>query len=292
MKYTLFTLLPNIFESFLQTSLVGRAISQEIISVNTVNWRNKYGIGGYKQIDDKPYGGGSGMVLQPDPIYNALVDENFLSPLFVKPRENIVHSRMFPNNEDFLQYLHTNPNHRKVTISLTPRGFPLNQNVSQWLSTCFDEIAILCGRYEGFDARVSECVDLELSLGDFVLNGGEVAAMALVESVSRLLPGFVTKTTSVEHESFSPLLNLYSEQEEYVVGKKNIFVYSKTAIDKVQIRQNTPLFDNTHWKTNILPRVEHPQYTRPESWMGYTVPQVLIEGNHKHIQNYRKNWYL
>lgn len=288
MHYTVFTLQPNIFDSFLSNSLIARGISNNIISVNRVNWREKYGIGGYKQIDDKPFGGGHGMVLQPDPIFQALNDANLVSTLYEKSNKIINHNRIVPNNSNFYQNWQSNEKKvGKVTISLTPRGFPINQQLVEWLSSNFYELGILCGRYEGFDHRINEFVDLELSLGDFVLNGGEVAAMALIESVSRLLPGFVTKSENVMHDSFSSQLNHYVEQEEYVIGKNKFQNYERIPKNNT----NLQLFDDNKWKTNVLTKIEHPQYSRPEIWNNLQVPEILLSGNHKKIQNWRLNWW-
>jgi tRNA (guanine37-N1)-methyltransferase len=288
MRFNIFTIQPAIFDSFLTNSLIARGIAQDIIDINRINWRDQFGVGGYKQIDDKPFGGGSGMVLQPDPIYNALLDQNMISQLY-KKHENITpHSKTIPNNSKFFNLWQQNPQStKKVTISLTPRGFPINQQIVEWVAGNFDEVGILCGRYEGFDHRVNELVDLELSLGDFVLNGGEVAAMALIEATSRLLPGFVTKSENVMHDSFSSELNYYREQEEYSIGKKKI-LSEKT--QQVTVKPKT-LFEDNLWLKNILPYIEHPQYSRPEIWENMQVPEVLLSGNHKDIQAWRLNWW-
>ena len=288
MNYTVFTLLPDIFDSFLSNSLIARGVSNHIIKVNRINWRENYGIGCYKQIDDKPFGGGHGMVLQPDHIFNALTDTNLISTLYKKSNQIIIHDRISPNNSNFYQNWKLNKkNIRKVTVSLTPRGFPINQQIIEWLSYNFDEIGILCGRYEGFDSRVGELVDLEVSLGNFVLNGGEVGAMALIEGISRLLPGFVTKSENVMHDSFSSGLNQYQEQQEYVIGKRKLL----QKLDKIEVHQSIDLFSDNDWKSSVLPKIEHPQYSRPEIWNNIQVPEVLVGGNHKKIQDWRLNWW-
>jgi tRNA (guanine37-N1)-methyltransferase len=280
-SYNIFSLHPNIFSSFFENSLIARGVAQEIITYQLINWREQHGLGNYKQVDDRPYGGGSGMVLQPEPIYQSLLEHNSVSPLFEPSATPSDHISYTPPNSRFVDYLAQNPEHKRVTISMTPRGYPLTQDICQWL-TRFETISILCGRYEGFDARVTETVDLELSLGSFVLNGGEVAAMSLIEAVSRLLPDFVTKEGSVMHDSFSASLNSYKEYEEYLPNP---------SIALTQKEPNSHLFDENLWIQNILPHLEHPQYTRPQTWMNYSVPQVLLEGNHAHIDTWRKKWY-
>jgi tRNA G37 N-methylase TrmD len=176
---------------------------------------------------------------------------------------------------------------------LTPRGFGFNQQISQWLASNFQTINLLCGRYEGFDSRVSEIVDLEISLGDFVLNGGEVAAMCLIESISRLLPGFITKENNYQHESFSTRPNFYPENEEFVVGSRNLKVQAKNTsisnLNQVKIVDKN-LFSNKLWAQNLA-KIEHPQYAKPLNWQNWCVPEFLTEGNHKQIQNWKDSWY-
>jgi tRNA (guanine37-N1)-methyltransferase len=269
MQFRIFTLYPQIFESFVNTSLIARGVSKDIIKFELVNWRTDFGTGVHKQVDDKPFGGGSGMVLLCDPIYQALIKHNALG-VFSDNKKDI-----FPNNSKFYNYTKTNKK-QKATIMLTPRGHKINQEVFEYLAE-FEELNILCGRFEGFDERVSDLVDLELSIGDFVINGGEVAAMVLVEGVSRLIPEFITKSSSVEHDSFSSGLNYYGEQSEYSKMKKTP-------------NENKVLFNDDEWKLNIA-KYEHPIYTRPQDWRGNTVPEFIVNGNHALIQNWKLNWY-
>jgi len=283
MKFDIFTLHPNIFDSFFSESLIARALSKSIIQESRHNFRD-FGIGNYKAVDDRPFGGGSGMVIRPEPIYENLNQANLVSTLF-KDVPNSDSESFLPNNSAFEDGIKSGLITKKTaTIMLTPRGYPLNQQICEWLASDFDKIGLLCGRYEGFDARINEAVDLEISLGDFVLNGGEVAAMALIESVSRLLPDFITKENSVLHDSFSSSLNNYRELEEYIVGKNK---YKKTEnLDKVF---NKKLFNDKYWLEYIAPKIEHPQYTRPEEWKGRKVPEILTSGDHKKVDIWRKN---
>jgi len=305
MKFKIFTLYPQLFENFLSTSLIARAVSQDILNFELINWRN-FGSGNYKQIDDKPFGGGSGMVLQVEPMFKALLAHNCLSDFtlqklqkikrnvskknldwqnsdsqtleitkneknknneiintilqknkILENKQNIpnlkfnssiltnnfgfLQAQILPNNADFYNW-QKNENRKdketttlsklgqkenfqtkklkKAVIMLTPRGFSLNQKICHWLSS-FDEITLLCGRFEGFDNRVNSLVDLEISIGDFVTNGGEIPSMCLVEAVGRLVDGFITKATSHEHDSFGVKLNEYNEQKKFVIGKEN-----------------------------------------------------------------------
>jgi len=291
MLYRIFTLHPNILSSFLSESLVARALAKEIIQVELVNWREGFGIGNYKQVDDRPFGGGSGMVLKPEPIFKALKSFEAQQNIYPKKVSNNTYSRVIPNNSRFYE-LQQKLNLKKATIMLTPRGFSLDQKIVSWLSG-FEELNILCGRYEGFDARVSDSVDLEISIGSFVLNGGEVPAMSLIESISRLLPDFVTKETSVSHDSFSKNLNIYSENASFLRAKNTL--KSISDIDnlesKTRVLENINLFNDQKWMKEILPYIEHPQFTRPEVWNDLSVPKILLSGDHKKIQNWQKNWY-
>jgi len=289
MNFNILTLYPQIFNSFLETSLIARGISKKVIKVETINWREKYGAKNHKQVDDKPFGGGSSMVLQAEPVFQALRDLDSISPLYKKPTIETEHKRIIPPNSAFEKFKKFNPDQKKVTISLTPRGFPINQKIVEWLAEDFQEMTILCGRFEGFDSRVTEMVDLELSLGNFVLNGGEVAAMGLIEAVSRLKPGFIVKDTSALHDSFSSELNFYSEQSEFMnsahTAKKDKIRFESKKKDS-QI-----LFNDESWIKEILPKIEHPQYTRPEIWNNLKVPALILSGNHREIQKWRMNWY-
>ncbi len=169
------TLFPDIFQSFIQASLLGQAVRDGLVSFHFENPRD-YGLGRHKSVDDTPYGGGSGMVLRVDVLVATL--EALEARLGERPRR----------------------------ILLTPGGAPFRQADARRLSL-ESSITFICGRYEGFDARIEAHVDEELSLGDFVLCGGEVAAMAISEAVVRLRPGVLGNELSVVEESYGgPLL--------------------------------------------------------------------------------------
>lgn len=166
MKVNLVTIFPEFFASPLETSLVGKAIADGTLEV-VIHDLRQHGKGVHRQVDDAPFGGGAGMVMMIEPLADAL------DPL-----------------------AHT---HR---VLLTPAGAPLTQEtLDRWSE--LDELTLVCGRYEGVDERVAEhLVDEEVSLGDYVLLGGEIGAMAIIEGVTRLLPGVVGNPSSVETESF------------------------------------------------------------------------------------------
>ncbi len=378
MKFKIFTLHPDIFSSFVANSLIARAISKQIIEIKTIDWRQDFGIGKYKQVDDKPFGGGSGMVLMADPIVNCMIAEkcfdnsilnngkinvSCISDKVVEGdrycgdkmvavtksynNQNTTTSQLdlrLPNNHKFYEQIYSGKfQTQKVNILMTPRGYPMTQQTVEWLAKDFEEINILCGRYEGFDTRINDHIDLELSIGSFVLNGGEVASMCLVEAVSRLVPDFITKNTSVLHDSFSSGLNNYNEfefenskpqyQKTLEKSKNNNSSISTcepkkfsllngikgadevvSLIDNPAPRGNSKtvyaaisqsykkqsyrnLFDKNNWLQNILPYIEHPQYTRPNIWQDpitnqqKKVPEVLLSGDHAKIQKWRVRWW-
>ena len=167
-RFDLLTLFPGLFEGFLQESLIGKAIANDKLAIALHNWRD-HATDRHSTVDDAPFGGGAGMVLKPDPIVACLAEVRRAAP-----------------------------QHR--VVMLTPAGTPFSQAMARrWSAE--PGLVLLCGRYEGFDARVEQYVDEQVSIGDYVLNGGEVAAMAIVEAVARLLPGVVGNTESVQYES-------------------------------------------------------------------------------------------
>lgn len=169
-RFEVLTLFPSIFEGFLQESLLGRARARGLLAIALHDWR-RFADNVHGRVDDAPFGGGAGMVLQPGPITRQLSE--------------------IPDGPD------GRPLRR---LLLTPAGRPLDQAAARrWAE--LPGITMICGRYEGFDARIEHSVDEQVSLGDFVLNGGEVAAMAVIEAVARLLPGMVGNAASLQEES-------------------------------------------------------------------------------------------
>lgn len=172
MEFHIISLFPEMFESPLSGGILGRAIRQGLVTVRLHGLR-EHGLGNYRQVDDTPYGGGSGMVMRPEPIAAALdgvMSETHL-PLW--------------------------------RVLLTPQGELLNQSIVQELAAHKPGLVLIAGRYEGVDERIRTLVDQELSIGDYVLSGGEVAAMVIIEAVARLIPGVLGNPQSVEEESFA-----------------------------------------------------------------------------------------
>lgn len=217
MQFDIITIFPNIFDSYLNESILKRAQKKGLIKIKIHNLRD-YTSDKRRTVDDRPYGGGPGMLLKVEPIYKALQS--------LKSKSKI--------------------------ILLDPAGKKFNQKMAKQLSK-LDRLILICGRYEGFDERVKKFVDENVSIGDYVLSGGELPAMVITEAVSRLIPGVIGKTESLKEETFSELINL-----------------------------------KTYKLKNYI---EYPQYTRPEIFtLGkkkLKVPQVLLSGDHKKIWEWK-----
>lgn len=180
MNFEVITLFPEIFEAFKNTSIIKRAQEKGKIAINLHNLRN-FGIGKRKQVDDRPYGGGAGMVLRVDVLDKVLA----ATKSKVKDQKSKV-------------------------ILLTPQGKLFNQKITRRLSK-YQSLILVCGHYEGFDERVRNLADKEISIGDYVLTGGELPAMVVIEAVSRLIPGVLGKDESSLDESFSKDLLEYPQ---------------------------------------------------------------------------------
>ena len=176
MRFDIMTLFPALIESVLSESIIGRAAKAGIIDIHAYNIRD-YSKDKHRRVDDTPYGGGKGMLMSPVPIYDCYTD-------VVDPEKN--------------------PSVHKRVIYMSPQGTVLTQAKAKELSENYDNIILLCGHYEGVDQRIiDEIVDEEISIGDYVLTGGEIPACILVDAVSRLLPGVLSDAECYEKESFS-----------------------------------------------------------------------------------------
>jgi tRNA (guanine37-N1)-methyltransferase len=171
MEFHVITLFPEMFESPFRTGMIGRAIEQRLIALKTHALR-EYGLGNYRQVDDAPYGGGSGMVMRPEPIAAAIDAVNAERPGLWR-------------------------------ILMTPQGEVFDQSLARELAKRERGLMIIAGRYEGIDERVRSMVDQEISIGDYVLSGGEIPAMAVIEAVGRLIPGVLGNPESLDEESFA-----------------------------------------------------------------------------------------
>ena len=206
MIFDVLTLFPEMIESCCSYSILKRAVDKDILSVNTINPRD-YTLDRHKKVDDTPYGGGAGMVLMAQPYVDAY--------------ESIA------------------KNENSVTVMLSPQGEPLTDSLVNDLAK-YEQIVMLCGHYEGFDERIREIIKpKEISIGDFVLTGGELPALCLIDAVSRKIEGTLGKIESADEDSFSNGL------------------------------------------------IEYPHYTKPRDFRGLKVPEVLLNGNHKEIKEFR-----
>jgi len=172
MKIDILTLFPEMFESPFNYSMVKRAIEDDHVDINPVNFR-QYGLGKHQKVDDSPYGGGAGMLLKPEPIFEAMDD--------IEEQD---------------------PQTNKRVILMDPAGKPFDQAMAEDFSK-EDHLVFICGHYEGYDERIRTLVTDEVSLGDYVLTGGELAAMVMVDATVRLLPGVVGNESSIVEDSHS-----------------------------------------------------------------------------------------
>ena len=205
MKIDILTIFPNMFDGFINESIIKRAISSKKVEVNIIDFR-EYSSLNNKQVDDTIYGGGAGMLLMCDPIFKAIDD--------IKTDGSYI-------------------------IIMSPEGNIYNQKKAMEYSK-HKHLIIICGHYEGFDERIKTLADEIISVGEFVLTGGEIPSMLIADSIIRLLPGVINKE-SLESESFN---------DEYY---------------------------------------DYPVYTKPAIYKGMEVPEVLLSGNHKKIEEWRKN---
>ena len=211
MRIDIMTLFPDTMNAVLHESILGRAAKKGIIEVNCVQIRD-YTENKQCQVDDYPYGGGWGCVMMAQPLKSCLDD-----------------------------VMSTAKDRKSRVIYMSPQGKPYDQQTARRLRDEYDHLVLVCGHYEGIDERfIEQCVDEEISIGDFVLTGGEIAAMAVADSVCRLVPGVLS-------------------DEDCFTGE-------------------------SHWD-GVL---EYPQYTRPEVWEGRAVPEVLLQGNHAAVDEWRR----
>jgi len=237
MKFNIITIFPKIFDSYFNESIIARARKKKLIEINIHNLRD-YTSDKHKTVDDTPYGGGVGMVLKIEPIYKALI--KIISKNKLKCFKNRI------KNQELRIKRKLNKNNKTKIILLSAKGKKFDQAMAKRFSK-LDRLILICGRYEGVDERAAKYLaDEEISIGDYVLTGGEIPAMVVVDAVSRLIEGVVGKKESIEDESFS--------RKGYL---------------------------------------EYPHYTRPEIFSpdkktNWKVPDVLLSGNHKKIQEWRK----
>ncbi len=239
MQFNIITIFPRIFDSYFNESILARARKEKLIEINTHDLRD-YTSDKHKTVDDTPYGGGAGMVLKVGPIYEALVK--------IVGRNKLKYFKDRIRNQESGIRKNLDKNSKTKIILLSAKGKKFDQAMAKRFSK-LDELVLICGRYEGVDERVvKNLADEEVSVGDYILTGGEIPAMIVVDSVSRLIKGVVGNEESIKDESFS--------------------------------------------KRGYL---EYPHYTRPENFSpnkktNWKVPDVLLSGNHKKIQEWRERY--
>jgi tRNA (guanine37-N1)-methyltransferase len=184
MEFHVLTIFPEMFNGFLNESILKKAQGKGVIKIVLHDIR-KYSTDKHHKVDDTPYGGGAGMVFTPQPLFDCIEDVKKMAP-------------------------------KAPVIYMTPKGKRLKQTDVESLSTKFTQLILLCGHYEGIDQRViDKLVDMEISIGDYVLSGGEIAAMAVIDAVSRLVPGAIGREASHEEETFSKKLGRKKEYPHY-----------------------------------------------------------------------------
>ena len=207
MRFNILTIFPEVIEPYCTASIIGRARKKKLLDIKAVNIRD-YSADKHRKVDDEPFGGGPGMVMTAQPIYDCLAALKL-------------------------------PKKRRVILT-SPQGRPFTQALAKELAR-EKNITIICGHYEGIDERIMPLVTDEISIGDYVLTGGELPALVIIDSIARMLPGVVGKEESIISETF---------------------------------------FDGISF--------DHPHYTRPADFRGMKAPEVLLNGNHKAITEWRK----
>ena len=202
MHFYIMTLFPEMVMQGLNTSIIGRAMDKGILSIDAVNIRD-YAFNKHNSVDDYPYGGGAGMLMQAEPVYQAY---KAVEEMLISRRGNVCQEERIPDREE------ENPRETKKprVIYLSPQGRTFNQGMAAELAK-EQELIFLCGHYEGIDERVVEIVTDYVSIGDYILTGGELPAMIMVDAISRLVPGVLHNDVSAEFESFQDNLLEYPQ---------------------------------------------------------------------------------
>jgi len=237
MKADIVTIFPGFFQGPLDHGITRRACEMGLAKIEVHDLR-QFTHDRHRTVDDRPFGGGEGMVLKPEPIFDCL------QPLGLASREQRVDGTA-----------------KQSVILLSAQGERFTQRIAAELAT-LDRLVLICGRYEGVDERVADFIaDRELSIGDYVLSGGELGAAVIIEAVTRLLPGAVGNEASTRQESFSG----HVESEAPAAA------------------------DSTCGSGGLL---DYPHYTRPADFCGMPVPEVLLNGNHQEIRRWRREQAL
>ena len=277
MQFDIITIFPKIFDSYFNESILARAQKKKLIKIQAHNLR-QWAPGMHKKVDDSPYGGGPGMVMKVDVIFKAV---EFL--LGVRP---CIKYGASPLGRDRSPAKAGSPKRRVILFSA--KGKTFTQADARRLAK-YDQLIMICGRYEGVDERVAEHIaDEEVSVGNFVLTGGEIPAMIVIDAVSRLVQGVLGKKESLCEESFSenlptPLCVRGAEERNRMSGASVSAPLVKGGaggLKKATDKLKTDKLKNCY--------LEYPQYTRPEKFKGWKAPEVLLGGNHAEIKKWRE----
>jgi tRNA (guanine37-N1)-methyltransferase len=237
MRFDILTIFPEFFTSIFQHGVVKRAQANSLVTIASHDLRS-FTHDRHRTVDDRPFGGGEGMVLKPEPIAEALASLS-VGPKQMRKKESV--------------------------ILLSAQGAPFTQSIARELSQ-LDRLVLICGRYEGVDERVNELFcDREISIGDYVLSGGELGAAVIIDATMRLLPGVLGNEASSEYESF---------------GRSDADLKPEPSSE-----QHRPVPRSIHGSGGLL---DYPHYTRPVEFQGLTVPEVLAGGNHEQIRRWRR----
>jgi tRNA (guanine37-N1)-methyltransferase len=241
MKTDIVTIFPDFFRGPLDHGITRRAREMRLATIEVHDLR-QFAHDKHRTVDDRPFGGGEGMVLKPEPLFECI------ESLHLASREDRLSSRV-----------------KQSVILLSAQGERFSQTIAAELAQ-LERLVVICGRYEGVDERVADFLaDRELSIGDYILSGGEIAAAVVVEAVTRLLPGAVGNQASTRQESFT------AQVEELGMAAEN----------------GGP--DSTCGSGGLL---DYPHYTRPADFRGMPVPEVLVNGNHQQIRHWRREQAL
>ena len=258
MRFDVLTLFPELIQSYCNTSILANAQKSKVCEVLVHNPRD-FSLNKHKKVDDTPYGGGAGMLLSPQPFYDCL--------------ESVISSEDHEDDENAEIGVQL---HAPEVIIFSPRGEVLNQQLVSELAQK-KQIIMLCGHYEGFDERIYSLATKVISLGDFILTGGELAAMAVIDSVSRLVPNVLGSAESHAADSFSTAQELFHLKD---------YDFTKAELKRLQ----DLLLDygiQSLESFRALRLLEYPHYTRPKDFGGSTVPEILQSGDHKKILFWR-----
>lgn len=243
MRFDILTIFPDFFSGPLQHGILSRAIGTGLVEVATHDLRS-FTQDRHRTVDDRPFGGGEGMVLKPGPIFDCTESLN------VTPKQ-------------------ARDTSRESVVLLSAQGRPFTQAVAHRLAN-LERVVLICGRYEGIDERVNELLaDTELSIGDYVLSGGELAAAVVLDATARLLPGVLGHADSARYESFGLSDEALSPDSEAL---------SSDGVPR-----------STHGSGGLL---DYPHYTRPAEFRGLSVPDVLLGGDHSAIRAWRRREQL